>query len=169
MPGGFEIILWGLLAIASVTDLLWGKIYNATTFPFLFAGLICRFLWLGASSAREGVLAIAVAFALFFPLWLLKAMAAGDVKLLMAAAAWTNSNTIIAVGITSLLLGALVGLFVLFAKAGPRAGLQRLVSLFRRKQTQTPYRMPFAPAFLCAYAFLQIAQMKGWQLPWLGV
>jgi prepilin peptidase CpaA len=168
MPGGFEITLWALLLIASVTDLLWGKIYNATTFPFLFAGLICRLIWIGAPSFQEGALAIAVAFTLFFPLWILKALAAGDVKLLMAVGAWSDSKTIISVGITSILIGALVGIAVLLKKEGPRAGAQRIKDVFQR-QTKKTFRMPFAPAFLCAYAFLQIAQMKGWQLPWVGV
>ncbi len=170
MPGGFEITLWALLAIASVTDLLWGKVFNATTFPFLFAGLICRFVWLGASSLQEGAIAIGVAFTLFFPLWILKAMAAGDVKLLMAAGAWSDSKTIISVAITSILIGALVGLVVLLGKEGPRKGAASFLSLFRKDANVKPrYRMPFAPAFLVAYAFLQIAQMKGWQLPWIGV
>ncbi len=169
MPGGFEITLWALLAIASVTDLLWGKIYNATTFPFLIAGLVCRFIWIGLPSVQEGLLAIGVAFALFFPLWILKTLAAGDVKLLMAAGAWSNSNTIIAVGITAILIGAVVGLGVLLGKEGFRSGVGRVTAVFKQKQTKPGFRMPFAPAFLCAYAFLEVARMKGWQLPWIGV
>jgi prepilin peptidase CpaA len=171
MPGGFEITLWALLVIASVTDLLWGKIYNATTFPFLLAGLVCRFLWQGISSAQEGCLAVAVAFSLFFPLWMIRTLAAGDVKLLMAAGAWSDTKTIISVAITSIFVGALVGLFVMLGKEGPKAGLTRLFSLFKRDKTaaKPPFRMPFAPAFLCAYVFLQIAQMQGWRLPWIGV
>jgi Flp pilus assembly protein protease CpaA len=170
MPGGFEITLWALLGIATCTDLLWGKVYNATTFPFLIAGLICRFIWLGAPSFQEGALAIAVAFTLFFPLWILKAIAAGDVKLLMAAGAWSDSRTIISVAITAIIIGALVGVAVLLGKEGPRAGIKSFLSIFRREPgAKARYRMPFAPAFLCAYVFLQIAQMKGWQLPWIGV
>lgn len=170
MPGGFEATLWALLLIASVTDLLWGKIFNATTFPFLFAGLICRLVMLGFPSAQEGVLAVGVAFALFFPLWILRAFAAGDVKLLMAAGAWSDSRTVISVAITSIIIGALVGIVVLIGKQGPRDGARNFFSLFRKSQPATKkHRMPFAPAMLCAYAFLEIARMKGWQLPWIGV
>lgn len=160
MPGGFEVTIWTLLLIASVTDLLWGKIFNATTFPFLLAGLVCRFFWLGAPSLREGALAVFFAFALFFPLWLLKVLAAGDVKLLMAAAAWTDARTVIEVGLISILMGALVGLVVLVRR-------KKKFNELLKVGAEGGHRMPFAPAFLCAYALVQVARMKGWNLPWV--
>ena len=46
MSEGFEIAVWILLGSALVTDLLWGKIYNYVTFPFLLIGIFCRFEYL---------------------------------------------------------------------------------------------------------------------------
>ncbi|NDC23395.1 MAG: prepilin peptidase [Proteobacteria bacterium] len=147
MAGALEIGVWALLLIASVTDLFWGKIFNATTFPFLVAGLALRLFSFGWVDFRSALLAVGAAVLLFFPLYFSQVMAAGDVKLLMAAGAWlTPSQTLKLAGLT-VLVGAFAGLVVL---------------IIRRSPQKT--RIPFAPAFLCAFSFLKIAEMRGWSL-----
>jgi len=166
MSGAFEIVLWVLLLIASLTDLLWGKIFNLITFPFLIAGLVCQFWVGGVSAAIQGALAVAVALLLFFPLYYIKTFAAGDVKLLMAAGAWSNPGMVIELGVIAILVGALVGLVFLFRKSGLKLGLQSIGEHLRTKHQVLilSHRMPFAPAFLCAFVFLKIAEVSGWSV-----
>lgn len=149
MSGGFEIALWILLIVATATDLLWGKIYNSVTFPFLVAGIVSRGIFEGIPSASAATLSVAVAFVLFFPFYALKVFAAGDVKLLMAIGAWTDTAFVLRLAALSILVGACVGVFVLIKQKG-----------FKKGGT----RMPFAPAFLCGCFLLKIFQMKGWNV-----
>jgi prepilin peptidase CpaA len=170
MFGGIEIGLWILLIVASITDLLWGKVFNITNLCFMAAGLTCRLLHGGLPEVGIAALAILVAFTLFYPLYLMKTMAAGDVKLLMAVGAWADTKLVIEMGLVAILIGALVGLGVLIRQAGLRGGL---VSV--RNHLKVPmraegdiklksHRMPFAPAFLCALLFLKIAEVYQWPL-----
>lgn len=147
MAGAFEIGVWALLFLASVTDLIWGKIFNALTFSFLFLGLSLRFFAFGFTDLQSALLAVGTALLLFFPLYYSHVMAAGDVKLLMAAAAWLSPAQTLKLAVLTILVGALAGLVVLVIRRG-------------RKRT----RIPFAPAFLCAFSFLKIAEIRGWSL-----
>ena len=146
----FEIALWVLLVVASATDLLWGKVFNVVTFPFLVVGVLSRGYFEGLTALNGAVFSAAVAFAVFFPLYALKVFAAGDVKLLMAIGAWTQVSFVLQLGAFSILVGAIVGIFILFRQKGLKRG---------------GTRMPFAPAIFCGCLLLKIFEMKGWK-PW---
>lgn len=166
MSGGYEIVLWIILIAASVTDLLWGKIYNSLTLTSVGAGVLIRLALGGVSSISISLLAIGTAFILFFPLYYFKVLAAGDVKLLMAIGAWSNSDFVMRIGFTAVLVGALVGLFVLLKKKGVRNSASSVADAvsFDPKDIKKRTRMPFGPAFLCSYLFFKIAELKGWVL-----
>lgn len=164
MSGGLEpeIALWALLVIASITDLIWGKIYNALTFAFLGTGLLCRFAFSGMAGGTEACCAVALAFALFFPLWRLKAMAAGDVKLLMAAGAWSSPAEILRLAACAVVIGALVGGVLLVRRSGLKRGLSSVREHLRAMSPSHSHRIPFAPAFLCALFLVRIGEMYRW-------
>lgn len=164
MSTGFELVLWALLIAATITDLVWGKIFNILTLPFLVGGVVTRFLAVGPSSAGTGLLAVLVAFIAFFPLYALKTWAAADVKLLMAIGAWTDFKFVLQLGFVSIFVGALVGLFILLKKKGLRQGTESVVKHMQSTPGKKSLKIPFAPAFLCAFCLLQIAEMKGWNL-----
>ena len=163
MSGGSEYALWALLAVASVTDLVWGNIFNGVTFAFLVVGVVYRFWRAGIPEGVTALIAIAVAFIFFFPLWRLKLFAAGDVKLLMAVGAWSDSRLVIELALGAILVGAVVGSIVLVRKLGLMAGLR---SVREHARVMVPkvksHRMPFAPAFLCAFFIVKIAEMYHW-------
>lgn len=162
MVGGFDIALWALLVIATITDLRWGKIFNATTLPFFSLGIAFRFFYAGVEAGSQSLLAVLVAVALFFPLYFLKVLAAGDVKLLMAIGAWTEPKLVIHLAGVSIVFGAMVGLLVLFRQVGFKGGAK---SVAEHAKLQTPTRstrMPFAPAFLCGFMILKIAESYQW-------
>lgn len=167
MSAGSEIGLWALLVIASVTDLVWGKIYNLVSFFFLFAGVLYQFSLGGWRGGISSLLGIVVAFALFFPLYRFRVFAAGDVKLLMAAGAWSDYRVVLELGLGAILMGALVGVIVLLRAAGLKSAFGSVLQHLggQRSQSAGPrksHRMPFAPAFLCALFVLKIAEKYQW-------
>ena len=163
MSGGYEYILWVLLLVATVTDLLWGKVFNALTFSFLISGVILRFIQFGADTAGTGLIAVGVAFLVGFPLWQLKAFAAGDVKLLMAFGAWTNWTMVLQLGAFAVIVGSIVGSFILWRTKGVKGGLQSLAAHTKTSGEKKGIRIPFAPAFLCGFMVLQVAEMQQWR------
>lgn len=167
MFGGFEIALWSLLAISSITDLIWGKVYNWTTFAFLFGGLLCRFYFEGTPAGFESVQAVGLALLLFLPLYVLGAVAAGDVKLLMAFAAWTQPSVVMKLAILGILVGAAVGILTMVQTLGTSGSAASVWKHAKGQADETEsFRMAFAPAFLVAFLVLQVAVYRHWSL-WL--
>lgn len=165
MFGGFEIALWSLLAISSITDLLWGKVYNWTTFAFFFGGLLCRFYFEGSAAGWESIQAVGVAMFLFMPLYILGAVAAGDVKLLMAFAAWTQPSTVFRLALLGIVVGACVGLVQFLLARGFAASASSVWKHVRGKANENEsFHTMFAPAFLVAYLILNIAIYRRWDL-----
>ena len=165
MSGGYDLALWGLLIAASITDLVWGKIYNVLTLSSIAAGILFRLCTGPTSSVTAALIAVACAFAFFFPLYLIKALAAADVKLLMAVGAWSDFKFVLHMAVLSIFMGALVGLVVILKKRGLKNSAIAVASqldLKHKERAVKPIRMPFGPAFLCSFIFLRIAELKGW-------
>lgn len=163
MSGVLETGLWALLVTSSVTDLVWGKLYNAINIPFVLTGIVAQLLILGTTGGVNAVLGIGVAFILFFPLYALKAFAAGDVKLLMAVGAWSGPRFVLELSVYSVVVGAVVGLGVLLYRHGVQQSLSSLLAHLKGQGKQSQ-RIPFAPAFLCAFLIVQIAELSQWHL-----
>lgn len=164
MAGGLEIGVWSLLIAASITDILWGKIFNALTFSFILLGIAARFFSFGPNELIQSLLAVGIAFLLYFPLYYSKVMAAGDVKLLMAAGAWLSLNSLLQLAGVTILIGAIVGVLLMVGRQGGLGALKNLANHLQNKAEKKSTRIPFAPAFLCAFSFLKIAEMRGWTL-----
>jgi len=164
MVGGVEISLWILLILASFTDLKSGIIPNRLTFTFLILGLIAQ-LYLGSwSGMGMALLSVLISFCIFYPFFLAGAFGAGDVKLLIAFSAWTTPVLTIELAVLSVLFGAAVGIYCLWAEKGILGSLSSMrTHLTEWKAHATSTRMAFAPAFLCAFCVLQIALYRNWK------
>jgi prepilin peptidase CpaA len=159
MFGGNDIALWAILIIASATDLIWGKVYNVVTLPACAIGILVHFILGGPKVGFAATASLAIAFAIFFPLHVLKIMGAADVKLLMAIGAWSNVRNVILISALSVIFGAIAGAVILVRKEGVHnsaAHVGKSWMSFGRSAKGT-HRMPFAPAFLCAFMLLKIA------------
>jgi prepilin peptidase CpaA len=140
MLGGYNIGLWLLLITTTVTDLLWGKIYNVTIALFLILGLGTQLIQGGTAQLLPALNAVFIAFVLFFPLYLAKVFSGGDVKLIMAIGSWTSPTEMLNLAAIAILVGAIVGLALI---------------LFKKFKMRTLTKMPFAPALLCAYLLFE--------------
>jgi prepilin peptidase CpaA len=127
--------------------------------------LIARFALGGWNEGHEALMAVAVAFLLFFPLYAVKAVAAGDAKLLMAMGAWMTTKVVIEVAAIAILVGASVGLVTLLRRKGFKGSLKSIAdNVAQGAPTRTAVKMPFGPAFFCAYLVVSVAQARHWEL-----
>lgn len=78
------VALVGGLLYASWADVRTGRIPNALTFPMMLVGLAVHAAY---RDPLFGLLGLAVATAIHYPLWMLKVEKAGDSKLMMAVGA----------------------------------------------------------------------------------
>jgi len=161
MMGLNDMILWGVLFTGTVTDLLCGKLYNSVNFSVMGGGLIACLLQ-DPPSLISTLVAVAYALLIFFPLYRLKVIAAGDVKLLMAYGAWAQPQRVVQVALLSILLAAAVGGVILVRRLGLVGGVKSLINHVKPHATRFSNRMPFAPSLLCAHALILIGEMKQW-------
>ena len=116
------IVLWGLLAAAVWHDVRSRRIPNRLVFPGALLGLLINSLplqvdgWLAPVAAPLGLpMALAgfvVGLALLLPLYALKAMGAGDVKLLAMVGAFLGPYPVAIVMLFSLLSGGVMAVIV---------------------------------------------------------
>jgi Flp pilus assembly protein protease CpaA len=160
MSSLFAGVLFALFGIATVTDLLKGKIYNTLTLSFLVAGLGTRLFAEGWAGGQVAFTSFLIATALYFPLWRLRVFTAGDVKLLMAASPWLAVPDLVRLALLTILVGALVGLVIKFQ-------IHLREEKTKPKKKKQLLKMPLAPAFFCAFVLMQIAELSHWRFgPW---
>jgi prepilin peptidase CpaA len=154
---------WAIAAICAVavaTDLTRGKIYNWLTLPALAAGLGAA-AWTGGAAALGGAaLGTLVGLAAYGPLFAMRVLGGGDVKLLMALGAWGGARYAGETALISILAGGAMALAWL-ALRGKAAGFaararRTLVSLvvpsleFEPFRVDRSTRMPFGMAIATA-------------------
>ena len=117
MPISIQILLTLLVITAAAYDLRFRRIPNWVVVSGLVLGIgLSSFLfeWNGLRFALFG---IGVAFLVYFPLYLLRGMGAGDVKLMMAIGAIAGPKNWLGIFIATGILGGLIAMMLL-AKSG---------------------------------------------------
>jgi len=104
-------------SLACVSDLRTRRIPNALTFGSAIAAIAAHGAIGGADGLMTGAGGWLVGIALFFPLFALGGMGAGDVKLLGAIGAWLGPLAVFHVGIYSSMAGGVLAVAVAL-KAG---------------------------------------------------
>ena len=100
---------------AVFTDLFKDKIYNAWVIPGLLTGVTTSLLQ-GADRFVESLTAIGAAFLILLPIYFLKGIAAGDVKLLMSAASFLSMQDTLSCIVISFLIAGVISFAVLILK-----------------------------------------------------
>jgi prepilin peptidase CpaA len=108
----FHVIVLAVALVAAAWDVATRRIPNALTFGAAAAAFVVQTYlggWPGAATALAGC---AVGVTLFFPVFALGGMGAGDVKLLGAIGAWVGPAAAIWVALYSGIAGGIAGLLV---------------------------------------------------------
>jgi prepilin peptidase CpaA len=101
------------LLTATLVDLRSARIPNALTAPLAAMGLAMQAAVGGWAGLGHGLLGLLAGLVCLLPFYVLRGMAAGDVKLMAAAGAWLGAPLTVIAVLGTLLAGALLGLAVL--------------------------------------------------------
>ena len=110
-----KIVLLLFLIGAVFTDLYKNKIYNIWVIPFLVSGLIIAMIH-GGESFINSVMAVTVAFLVLMPVYLLKGIAAGDVKLFLSTASFLSMQELYSCLLYSFLIAGAISLGIIIFK-----------------------------------------------------
>lgn len=111
----FNIFVGTLLALACLSDLRTRRIPNVLTFSAAAAGLVFHLATGGWSAAGWSLFGLFAGALLFFPMFALRGMGAGDVKLLAAVGAWLGPGQVATVALVTSLAGGVIALVVALA------------------------------------------------------
>jgi prepilin peptidase CpaA len=161
------LVTWTLLgasAWAVREDLLAHRIPNRLTGSLLCAGFALQFAFSGWSGLAQAALGGVVGLAMLLPFYLLRAMGAGDVKLLAAMGTLLGPQWALVAGIYTLIAGGVLAMCYLLAGA-LRAAAQpataswplRMHFALERAQQLRRERFPYALAIVVG-AFASLAQ-----------
>lgn len=113
-------LVLGAIALTAVvavfTDLRMKRIPNLLTFSSITLGLFYHLIFEAWAELGFALLGCGVGLLLFLPLFILRWLGAGDVKLLMAFGAWGGSQFALQVALWSIAVGGLLGLIQLLVK-----------------------------------------------------
>lgn len=121
-------LLW-MLTVAVITDLSARKIPNSLIVFGLVTSLVCQLVAMQGAGGLNWLAGVAVAFACFIPLYVLRGMAAGDVKLMMAVGGFLGYPLIITAVAYSFLAGGAIAICYVLIKGRFRLLIQNLYSL----------------------------------------
>ena len=156
-----NIFVGTLLSLACVSDLRTRRIPNVLTLSSAVAAVTFHFVAGGWPAAGWSLVGLFVGALLFFPMFALRGMGAGDVKLLAAVGAWLGPGQVVTAALATSIAGGVIAIFVAVAYGYLRralvnlylvlthwrvAGLQPLpaVTLEQAKGPRLAYAVPIA-------------------------
>src|SRR5580658_7920955 len=118
--GAGQILLGILVAIAAVFDIRYRRIPNW----LVLAGIVVGLAWNVSDSGWSGLLrsseGLGLGFILYFPLYLIRARGAGEVKLLAAVGAITGWSNCVWIFLLTAVLGGVIALILLMFRGRVR-------------------------------------------------
>lgn len=103
------VLIIGILLIAVLADLATYRIPNALILIGLLLGLAYSFIDKGPPGIADSLFAVIISFILFYFLYIIKALGAGDIKLLLVLASFLGVRFTIKILIASLIVGTVYG------------------------------------------------------------
>jgi prepilin peptidase CpaA len=149
------LFLGAILAVAVYSDLRRHRIPNALTGLGVIAGLGLQSVGGGLHGLTSGLLGVGVGLACFAPFYVLRAMGAGDVKLLAVVGGFLGPQGCFYAALASLLAGGLgaisyvlwrgVRAFITFVREGFGAATAAAFSSARiARRDRLPFALPIA-------------------------
>jgi prepilin peptidase CpaA len=107
-----QIFVGALLTLACISDLRTRRIPNVLTFSAIACALVFHSVIGGLNAAGWSLAGCLLGALLFFPMFALRGMGAGDVKLLAAVGAWLGPSQVAIVALASSLAGGAIAIAV---------------------------------------------------------
>ncbi len=115
-----------LLTLACLTDLRTRRIPNVLTFSAAAGAVLFHLATGGWSAAGWSLAGFLVGAVLFFPIFALRGMGAGDIKLLAAIGAWLGPGQVATVALATSIVGGAIAIVVALAHGYLRKALANL-------------------------------------------
>jgi prepilin peptidase CpaA len=112
MHWALKLVLVLLASVAGLYDLRFRRIPNWLNLSGAVLGIGLNVLLTGRSGAAASLLGIGCAIAVYMPLYMLRGMGAGDVKLMIAVGAIVGPHNWLEIFLATALLGGVVALLV---------------------------------------------------------
>lgn len=143
-----------ILLAGVINDVLTRKVHNALALVGMGVGGFYAFYLGGLDQLIVGFLAMFVVLALYVPLFLLKVLGGGDLKLMLAFAISTNWQTVLSVTMSAMVWALVLGLV--------RATLDgKIVNVFKNVVQMISTKNPVAPEKLNRIP-MTVALFFGW-------
>lgn len=141
MATATAILLAALVLIAAAFDLRTRRIPNWLCAAGLLAGFACQIAQSGWIGAREAGLGMGIALVVYVPLFALRAVGAGDVKLMAAAGAFSGPVSWIAIFLVTAIAGGVIALGLIAMKGRVRRTFRNVgVLLNELAHLRAPHR-----------------------------
>jgi len=152
-----QILLGILVAIAAAFDIRYRRIPNWLVLAGIIVGLAWNSStsgWSGLGRSAEG---LGLGFILYFPLYLIRARGAGDVKLLAAVGAITGPSNCVWIFVLTAILGGIIAVILLLFRGRLRKTFFNVGWIM---QDLLHFRAPYRSS-----AELDVTTDKGLRLP----
>ncbi len=135
-----QIMLLLLVSVAAVFDVRSRRIPNWLVLTGLVLGVALNTILSGWSGTKSSLGGAGLAFLIYFPLYLLRAMGAGDVKLMTAIGSMVGAANWFGIFIITLLLGGAMAVVLLLSRGKLLNSLWNIGFLLQRLASfQAPY------------------------------
>ena len=121
-----EVSAVAIALVAVLWDVSTSRIPNKLTFTAAASALVFHVLAPGGAGFSHAALGLLVGLLVFFPVFALGAMGAGDVKLMAAVGAWLGAKSIISVALYGSFAGGLLALIVALRRNYLRQALRNI-------------------------------------------
>jgi prepilin peptidase CpaA len=105
-----------MVVTSAIYDYRWRRIPNWLTLPGALAGLLLNAALFGLAGLGGSAKALGYGFAVYFVLYLLRALGAGDVKLMAAVSAFAGPGRWFTIFILTSLIGGVTALVLVIAR-----------------------------------------------------
>jgi prepilin peptidase CpaA len=149
-----------IASVGLITDVRTRRIPNWLTAGALIGGLLVNLLVGGPQGVLSALAGAGLGFALLIPFYVIRAMGAGDVKLLAALGALLGPETLLVAAAAGALVGGLMSLIIL-ARRGRLSLAVHQMFIMHVIPTPSGAKAPYAVAIAMG---VYVAVLRSWQL-----
>lgn len=139
MPATLQISLIALVLAASAHDIRWRKIPNWLSLSGVIVGFGMNVLFFHAQGLKIASLGFGLALLVYLPLYLVRGMGAGDVKLMAAVGSIAGPENWVRICVATVLIGGIASLVYVVGKGRFR---QTIFNLFVIVRELAGFRLP---------------------------
>jgi prepilin peptidase CpaA len=155
-PLVFQVLMLLMVCLAAIYDIRFRRIPNWLVLSGLLLGLGLNVFLSEWQGLRLSLLGLGLASLIYFPLYLLRGMGAGDVKLMMALGSMVGWANWLGIFVITSILGGVVAMLLLVSRGKLRTALVNVQFLL---QNLLSFRAPYAREEL------DLASPKSMKLP----